>query len=265
MKSDDQREKLCLIIPTYNERENIQQVISRIQALRDNLTLDLCLIVVDDGSSDGTSQIVKQIMERYDNLHLIERPDLLGIGSAYLDGFAFGLATEYMAEYFGEIDADLQHPPEILLGMTEAAKEGADVVVASRYVKGGGSVGWSLGRRIVSRSANYLARICVRAPIVDSTSGFRILSLKAIKGLLETRLSTKGYAFQIESLYLYKKMNLTFSEVPYLFEERKSGKTKLDWKEMVRFAGTAIRLGIFGMNARRDQLKKSSLSPRLSS
>src|SRR5487761_1521248 len=238
--------KLCLIIPTYNEKENIAKLVSRVEDLRDKLPLELSLIVVDD----GTFEVVRQIMEKFDNLRLIKRPSLLGIGSAYLDGFAFGLASD-RSDYFGEMDADLQHPPEVLIEMSKAANEGADVVVASRYLKGGGSVGWSFTRRMVSRSANYLARICVRAPVSDLTSGFRIMSNKAISGLLQTKLSTRGYAFQIESLYVYKKMNMTFSEVPYFFEERKSGATKLHWIEMARFAGTAIKLGLFGLKVRK--------------
>jgi dolichol-phosphate mannosyltransferase len=241
------KKKLCLIIPTYNEKENILELISRIQAFQSKLSLGLNLIVVDDGSNDGTPEIVKQRMANFDNLQLIERPRLLGLGSAYLDGFAFALAI-HDSDYFGEIDADLQHPPETLIEMSKAASAGADVVIASRYVKGGGSLGWSLGRRIVSKSANLLAKACIRAPASDLTSGFRIMSARAIGGLLKTKLSTKGYAFQIESLYVYRKMNMTFSEVPYLFEQRKSGETKLRWKEIAKFAGAALKLGIFGLD-----------------
>jgi dolichol-phosphate mannosyltransferase len=251
LAGDDERKKLCLIIPTYNEKENVAQVISRIQVLRDKLPVQLFLIVVDDGSSDGTFQVVQEIMEKSDNLRLIERPHLSGIGSAYVDGFALGLAEDGF-DFFGEMDADLQHPPEILTEMSKAAKQGVDVVIASRYVRGGGSVGWSLARRLVSRSANFLARICVRAPVADLTSGFRIISVRAIKGLLETRLSTRGYAFQIESLYVYRKMGLNFSEVPYFFQERKSGETKLRWTEMARFAATALKLGLFGKDVSKD-------------
>jgi dolichol-phosphate mannosyltransferase len=181
---------------------------------------------------------------------LIERPGLLGLGSAYLDGFSFAFATQE-SDYFGEMDADLQHPPETLIEMSRVANSGIDVVIASRYIKGGGSVGWSLGRRIVSKSANLLAKICIRAPASDLTSGYRILSARAIAGLLATKMSAKGYAFQIESLYVYRKMKVSFRDVPYLFEERKSGETKLHWKEMAKFAGAALRLGIFGLNVRR--------------
>jgi dolichol-phosphate mannosyltransferase len=251
LRGQDQSRKLCLVIPTYNEKENIAKLISRVQALRDKLALQLNLVIIDDGSTDGTIEIVKNIMENSDNLRLIERPALLGIGSAYLDGFAFALA-EVGSDYLGEMDADLQHPPETLIEMCNVAKQGVDIVIASRYIKGGGSVGWSLARRIVSRSANLLAKICTRTPTSDLTSGFRVMSARAIRGLLETKLSTKGYAFQIESLYVYKKMNMVFSEVPYFFEKRKSGETKLDWKEMAKFAGVAIKLGIFGLDVKKN-------------
>jgi dolichol-phosphate mannosyltransferase len=247
----ERSKKLCLIVPTYNEKENIAKLISLVQILADKLPLELRIIVVDDGSSDGTSETVKEIARKYSNLCLIERPSLSGIGSAYLDGFAFALASEN-SDYFGEMDADLQHPPETLIEMSRLADKGVDVVIASRYREGGGSVGWSLARRIVSKGANFLAKICVRAPVSDMTSGFRILSTRAVKALLQNKLSTKGYAFQIESLYVYKKKNLTFSEVSYFFHERKSGVTKLHWTEMARFAGTALKLGLFGLNVAED-------------
>ncbi|MHB1908750.1 MAG: polyprenol monophosphomannose synthase [Nitrososphaerales archaeon] len=237
---------LCLVIPTYNENENISKIVSRTQNLRKSLPLDLTLIVVDDSSSDGTAETVKEMMRQVKGLKLIERPKPLGIGSAYVDGFAYALA-ECGADYCGEMDADLQHPPEVLLEMCEMAEKGIDVVVASRYVKGGGSIGWSSGRRFVSKSANLISKLFIRAPIADSTSGFRVISARAIKGLLQTKLSSKGYAFQIESLYVYKKLGLSFGEVPYVFEERKAGETKLRWKEMARFAYVAMKIGIFGM------------------
>lgn len=251
IETADHSKKLCLVIPTFNERNNITQLISRIQAIRDSLALSLSLLIVDDGSTDGTLDAVKEIMAHSKDVQLLERPRLLGIGSAYIDGFAYGLAQEGY-DYFGEMDADLQHPPETLIEMCKVANERVDVIVASRYIEGGGSVKWSMSRRIVSKSANFLTRICVRAPVIDSTSGFRLISKRAIKGLLQTKLSARGYAFQIESLYVYRKLGMTFSEVPYVFEERKSGETKLRWKEMARFAGTAVRLGLFGLNVGKD-------------
>jgi len=252
-----QRKKLFLVIPTYNEKENIDKILQRLDQIRQTLALGLDVLIVDDNSSDGTADVVRQSMKKYPYVRMINRPGLLGIGSAYIDGFGFGL-RELSSDYFGEMDADLQHPPEVLVEMCKAASdENADVVIASRYIKGGGSRGSSLGRRIVSKGANILAKACLRVPVSDATSGFRILSNRAIKGLLESKTSTKGYAFQIESLYVYRKMGMTFAEVPYIFEERQAGETKLHFKEMLRFASVALKLGIFGMEVS-SEAKSSS-------
>jgi dolichol-phosphate mannosyltransferase len=244
--TDQMRKNIGLVIPTYNEGQNIQTLLSRLDRTKPSLVMDLTVIVVDDNSQDGTADIVKQRMEGAKDLRLIQRPEPTGIGSAYLDGFAYGL-KELGSDYLGEIDADLQHPPEVLLEMAKIAQQGVDVVIASRYISGGGSSGWSLWRRMVSKGANAFSRVFIRAPVKDSTSGFRLLSARAIRGLLEYDLSSKGYSFQIESLYVYRKLGMTFAEVPYTFGERKAGETKLKWKEMVRFAGVAIKLGLFGM------------------
>jgi dolichol-phosphate mannosyltransferase len=248
--------RLCLVIPTYNEKENIGKILRRLDSIKDSLRFGLDVLVVDDNSSDGTADIVREMMRELPYVKMLNRPGLLGIGSAYLDGFGLGL-SELNSDYFGEMDADLQHPPEVLVEMCKTAiSENADVVIASRYVEGGGSKGWSLGRRIVSKGANILARLCIKVPVSDATSGFRVLSVRAIRALLESKISTKGYAFQIESLYVYKKIGMTFAEVPYVFEERKAGETKLRLKEMVRFASVALRLGIFGMNVGPTSKKK---------
>ncbi len=253
-----QRKKLCLVVPTYNEKENIDKILRRLDQIRETLAFGLNVLIVDDNSSDGTADVVRQLMAKYPYVRMLNRPGLLGIGSAYVDGFGLGL-REFSSDYFGEMDADLQHPPEVLVEMCKAASdENADVVIASRYVSGGGSKGWSLSRRIVSKGANILARACIHVPVSDATSGFRVLSSRAIRGLLESKISTKGYAFQIESLYVYRKMGMTFAEVPYVFEERKAGETKLRFKEMLRFASLALRLGIFGMKV--DSRKSSSLT-----
>lgn len=255
-QTKEQRRSLCLVIPTLNERENIANLWNRIRNLMSTLPLDLTILVVDDNSSDGTADTVKDAMQRSDRLKLIERPEPAGIGSAYVDGFRYGL-EELRSDFLGEMDADLQHPPEALLKMCQAASKGIDVVVASRYVEGGGSSGWSFSRRIVSRGANFLSRVLIRAPVADTTSGFRILSSRAVAGLLEFEISSKGYAFQVESVYIYNKIGMSFTEVPYVFEERKVGKTKLRLGEMTRFAYALIKVGIFGVK-RKQQLAQGS-------
>ena len=239
------RKVLCEIIPTYNEAENIEVLISKVEEIRDKIPYELKLLVVDDNSTDGTPDIVKRTMKSFDNIDILQRPVLAGIGSAYVDGFRHSIAN-YQADYLGEIDADLQHPPDVLIQMCEASKQ-KDVVVASRYVRGGGSANWSLSRRILSKAANILTKLFLRIPVSDSTSGFRVLSRPAVEALLSYRVSSKGYSFQVESLYAYKKSGMTFAEVPYVFQIRQAGKTKLNWKEVVRFAGITIKTGVLGL------------------
>ncbi|MDG6922799.1 MAG: glycosyltransferase, partial [Nitrososphaerota archaeon] len=136
------------MIPTYNEADNITRVVERIQSVRDKLPLECRLLIVDDNSSDGTAEKVKLLQSRYDNITLLQRPSPLGIGSAYTDGFSYAISN-FSADYLGEIDADLQHPPEVLIEMSNIAHSGKDVVIASRYVAWGGAKDWSLGRRTI--------------------------------------------------------------------------------------------------------------------
>jgi dolichol-phosphate mannosyltransferase len=194
---------------------------------------------------------VKESQKKYDNVSLVQRPEPAGIGSAYLDGFGYSI-TNFNADYLGEIDADLQHPPEVLAEMCKVAASGKDVVIASRYVEGGGSKEWSFGRRVVSRGANLLTAIFLRTPVADSTSGYRVLSRRAVESLFGFEVSSKGYSFQTESLYVYKKSGMSFAEVPYKFEIRRAGKTKLNRKEMWQFAKTTIRTGILGLKRKKS-------------
>ncbi len=253
MHVDEKKGKqiLCQIIPTYNEIENIGLLIERLQKIRTEIPFELKIIVVDDNSSDGTSKKVRELMDGYDNLQLIERPEPKGIGSAYIDGFAYSI-SKFNADFLGEIDADLQHSPEVLVEMCKALESGKDVVIASRYIKGGSASDWSLSRKIVSKSANLLSKIFLRVPVADSTSGYRVMSRRAVQSLFELEISSKGYSFQVESLYAYKKSGMSFDEVPYNFESRKAGKTKLNRKEMWQFAKTTVRTGLFGLKRKSD-------------
>jgi dolichol-phosphate mannosyltransferase len=243
---------LCQVVPTYNEAENIPILVERIENLRANLPFELMIVVVDDNSSDGTAEKVKQLMDKFGNIKLLQRPGLMGLGSAYMDGFAYSISN-FNADYVGEMDADLQHPPEVLSEMVKKASEGIDVVVASRYIPGGGATEWSIGRRIVSRGANLLTKIFLRVPVKDATSGFRLISRRAINGMFEYELSSKGYSFQVESLYVYKKLGMSFAEVPYKFEIRRAGETKLNTKEIWRFFRTTVRTGILGLKKKKTE------------
>jgi dolichol-phosphate mannosyltransferase len=247
-----EKQLLCLVIPTYNESENIETLVERVELMAATLTVNFKAIFVDDNSQDGTAESIKRLQEKYSNLVLIQRPKPTGLGSAYLDAFSFAI-NKLGANYVGEMDADLQHPPELISSMcNKALLEGKDVILGSRYVPGGGAAGWSFGRRIISRGANGLSKIFLRVPVADSTTGFRIIRAETVKNLFDYKISAKGYAFQVESLYLYKKCGATFAEVPYNFETRRAGKTKLDWKEMVRFAYITMKTGIFGIKKNPD-------------
>lgn len=237
---------LSVVLPTYNESGTIEELIERLERLQPSLGLALAIVVVDDNSSDGTAGLVKTLKDRYTNISLIQRPRPSGLGSAYLDGFSYSL-NALKADYFGEMDADLQHPPETLARMCEVARNGSDVVLASRYIPGGNSPGLSFSRKLVSKGANTLTRNVLRVPVRDATTGFRVLSTRAVLSLFDYEVSAKGYAFQVESLYVYKKSGMTFSEVPFSFGSRKAGETKLNSKEIIRFFVTTIRTGIFGL------------------
>jgi len=238
----------------------VQELIDRIEKISLELPFDLRLIFVDDNSLDGTSDIIKRNMPNYSNIKLIQRPKPAGLGSAYIDGFAYSL-SRYNADYVGEMDADLQHPPETLLEMCKkAAETGAKVVLGSRYIKGGGAKEWSLGRRMISKGANLLSRIFLRIPVADSTSGFRLVASDMARGLLNHEVSAKGYAFQVQSLYVYRKLGATFAEVPYFFGSRKAGKTKLGAKEIFRYAWTTIKTGILGVKEKKIEKGGSALN-----
>ena len=241
------------MIPTYNEAENIATLIERIEGVKSKIPFELNLLVVDDNSSDGTAERVKELQRSYGNLFLLQRQTPAGIGSAYVDGFSYSIKN-FDPDFLGEIDADLQHPPEVLEDMCRVSELGKDVVIASRYIEGGGTASWSLHRRIVSKAANLLTRFFLRLPVKDSTSGYRILSRRAVESLSGYKVSSKGYSFQVESLYAYKKSGMTFAEVPFRFQNRRAGKTKLNNKEIWLFLKTAIRTGILG-------LKKTSSRP----
>lgn len=250
-----------LILPTYNESENISYLIERIQTIRTQLPYDLILVVVDDNSRDGTADVVKSLMNKYNNIRLIQRPNPSGLGSAYMDGFRYCLNI-IGANFIGEMDADLQHPPEALVRMCEESMR-KDVVLGSRYIGGGSAEGLSVSRKVVSKGANILTKIFLRLPVKDATSGFRIIRSRAARGLLDYKVSAKGYAFQVESLYIYKKLGMTFSEVPFSFEERKAGNTKLNSKEILRFVVTTIQTGIFGIKQSPDvPLRVSNFFPQ---
>ncbi len=223
-----QAKPVYVVVPTYNERENIGPLLGKITALEG---LPLHVLVVDDGSPDGTAALVEEISRRDGRVMLLNRGRKMGLGSAYYDGFRHVLKLG--ADVVVSMDADGSHPPEMIPVLVQRVWEGVDVAVASRYVKGGR---WSAGawRMLVSRGANFLARVCTGLDVSDATSGFRAYSRRAVELLVEKEFE-RGYVFQVELLYRLKRRGLRHVEVPFVFTERLAGRSKLSKTEILWF------------------------------
>ena len=212
-----------VIVPTYNERENIVALVEKVFSLEQ----DFHLLVVDDGSPDGTAALVKQMQTTYvGRLHLLERSGKLGLGTAYLTGFKWGLDNGY--QYLFEMDADFSHNPEDLPRLLNACKDqGADLSVGSRYVKGGGVVNWPFNRIALSKGASYYTRLITGMPIKDPTAGFMCYTRKVLEQLDLNKIRFVGYAFQIEMKFKAWRAGFHIQEVPIVFQDRTQGTSKM--------------------------------------
>jgi dolichol-phosphate mannosyltransferase len=231
--------KTCVVIPTYNEKENVGPLVD---ALRSARAADVEVLFVDDGSPDGTADRIRELAAHEPWVHLMVRDAKKGIGSAYRDGFRQAIET-LNPDVLVEMDADLQHPPEELPGLLQALEGGADVAVASRYVRGGGIEGWGRGRRLVSAGANALARELLGLPVRDCTSGFRAYRKAAVAKIVEANLPANGFEFQVATLHLLKG-EAKIVEVPYLFRQRMVGESKLGARDMARFLLSVLKMSL---------------------
>jgi dolichol-phosphate mannosyltransferase len=215
--------KVLVIIPTYNERDNIQKL------LRDIFSLDpsIHVLVVDDNSPDGTGAIVRQLKNEIQNLFLIERNGKLGLGTAYIAGFKFALQNGY--HYIFEMDADYSHDPKEIPYFLEAIKD-ADIVIGSRYCKGVNVVNWPLSRLILSIFANKYTRVITGLPVRDSTGGYKCFRREVLEKINLDEISSGGYSFQIEMNYKAWKKGFRIKEIPIIFIDRTSGKSKMSRK-----------------------------------
>jgi len=231
---------LWLVIPTYNEADSLPVLLARVFKAMPGISV----LIVDDNSPDGTGQLVEKLRKQYSQLHILHRAGKLGIGSAYQEGFAYVLSRG--AEVVIQMDADLSHQPEDIPRLVQAIEGGAEVVIGSRRIKGGKIIGWGPHRHLMSWSAGTLGRLLLGLKIKDITAGFRVYTKKAMQAVPWNKIKSNGYAWLEEVLYLCNKADLKIVEVPVVFEDRKSGKSKLGGKSIVEFFLTIFRLRFGG-------------------
>jgi dolichol-phosphate mannosyltransferase len=212
-----------VIIPTYNEKENIEAISRAVFALPHPFHI----LVVDDNSKDGTAAIVKQLMKEFpDRLFLEERSGKLGLGTAYIHGFRWALQKSYAFIY--EMDADFSHNPADLIRLREACiKEKADLAIGSRYIKGVNVVNWPMGRVIMSYYASAYVRLITRMPVRDATAGFKCYRREVLEAINLNKIKFMGYAFQIEMKFTTWKLGYKIFEVPIIFTDRQEGQSKM--------------------------------------
>lgn len=212
----------CLvIIPTYNEKENVALIIDAV--LRQSPQFDI--LIVDDNSPDGTADIVKALQQDNIRIHLLQRSGKLGLGTAYIKGFKFGLEHGY--DYIFEMDADFSHDPKDLLRLLDACLQGSDLAIGSRYIKGGGVENWPQNRKLLSQGASLYVRIITGLPIMDPTAGFKCYSKAVLSTLDLDKIKFIGYAFQIEMKYAAFLNGFKIIEVPIIFKDRELGQSKM--------------------------------------
>lgn len=218
-------EKVLIIVPTYNERENIKPLVNGIfSSLKD---YDVNILFIDDGSPDGTADEIRELQKEDERIKLIEREKKMGLGRAYVEGFNFAIRNGYSLVF--EMDADLSHRPEYLPLFLELAKD-YDLVIGSRYVKGGGVKNWSWIRKLISRFGNIYSRLILGFPFKDSTAGFKCFRIEVLKAIKPETLSSEGYSFQIENVWRAWKKGFKIKELPIIFYERERGKSKMSKK-----------------------------------
>jgi dolichol-phosphate mannosyltransferase len=212
-----------VIIPTYNEKENIANILEAIFSLKENFHI----LVIDDSSPDGTAQIVRDLQAKYPlKLYLEERKGKLGLGTAYIFGFKWAVEKEF--QYIFEMDADFSHNPKDLRRLYEACKiGGADVAIGSRYIKGGGTVNWPKDRILLSKGGSLYTRLITWMPVKDTTAGFVCYRKEVLESINLDQIKFLGYAFQIEMKFAAWKLGFKIKEVPIVFEDRKFGASKM--------------------------------------
>jgi dolichol-phosphate mannosyltransferase len=235
--------KTLVVVPTYNERGNIEQLVGDILGAAPSVDI----LIIDDHSPDGTGLIADDLQRRLPQVSVLHRQGKLGLGTAYLRGFAH--AMEHGYDFVFEMDADFSHDPKYLPDLLRAAADGADLVIGSRYIHGGGTPNWSAARKFISGGGNTFARAVLRIPIHDCTSGYRCYRTAALATLHLDKVLSQGYAFQVELAYALWKGGFRVREVPIVFFDRRVGQSKMSrkifveaftWVITTRLAGSPV-------------------------
>lgn len=213
--------KNLVIVPTYNEKENIRSII---KALSD-LAVSFDILIVDDNSPDGTGDIVMELTNSHDNLHLIRREGKLGLGTAYITGFKWAIDRKY--DIICEMDADFSHDPKDLVRLHEACMNGIDLAIGSRYISGVNVVNWPLGRVLMSYAASIYVRLVTGLKVKDTTAGFKAYKREVLETIELDSIRSVGYAFQIEMKFTAWKYGFKIKEIPIVFTDRRLGTSKM--------------------------------------
>lgn len=233
--------RALIVTPTYNERENLERFVAEVRATAPEADL----LIVDDASPDGTGALADRIAARDSKVRVLHRAGKLGLGTAYLEAFTKGLLEGY--DRFFEMDADLSHDPKYLADFFRELDAGADVVVGSRNIPGGGVEGWGLGRHVLSKGGSLYSRVILGVPIRDLTTGYKAFTRKALEAIGLSEVRSNGYSFQIEMTYRALQRGLKVVEVPIVFVDRTVGQSKMSRRIFAEAVGVVWRLRLEAM------------------
>lgn len=230
--------KTLIIVPTFNERENVPTLLKHVFGL--NIP-DLHILIIDDNSPDGTAELIHEAMKTEERLFILERPGKMGLGTAYISGFRYALAHGY--DYIFEMDADMSHDPKEIPNFLKAIEE-ADLVIGSRYLKGVNVINWPLSRLILSMFASYYTRIVTGLPLFDCTAGYKCFRREVLEAIPLEKVRSNGYSFQIEMNFKAWKRGFSIKEIPIIFYDRTVGNSKMSRKIMYEAAYMVWKLKI---------------------
>jgi dolichol-phosphate mannosyltransferase len=240
--------RLLVSLATYNEAGNLANLIAEIQKVVPHADI----LVIDDNSPDGTGRIASDLAEKDPRIHVLHRPGKLGLGTALLAAMKFAMTQGY--DYLLNMDADFSHPPRYLPGIL-AGMSKYDVMIGSRYVRGGGTENWPLPRRVISQSVNLMVRFLFRMPVKDASGAFRCYRVSKLREAELERVRSRGYSFQQEVLFRCYKAGCKLGEYPILFENRRAGASKVNRKEAIRSMSMLLYIGmrnVFGLEQKRQ-------------